>query len=281
MTAVLVGVVCAALAGLALLAWPQARLGPADDALARVVLPGFAGRVATIEVHSADGTRVPVRLRQGRLWPLRELAGGERLKVVLTVRRPGWASWLVGRSERRTFTIETPSAHLLVHWLQVKAGEPVTVAFDRPVSLVSLGKARPRRLASPRAVVPLGLVATGSHSAGSIEVAAAARSWERLSAPVWVSWFPARPYPQLLAEPSPGATLSPGGQLTLDLLRLGRLGCSAAAARGFRRRRPAAGCCSTRTRSLSSRAGSALASARLYASSCLEPSISPVQPAAS
>jgi hypothetical protein len=91
----------------------------------------------------------------------------------------------------------------------------LTAAFDMPVSLVSLGKARPRQLVSPRAVVPLGLVARGSHSAGAIEVAAAARSWERLPAPAWVSWFPERPYPQLMTEPRPGATLAPGGQLTL------------------------------------------------------------------
>lgn len=214
-TAVVVGVVLAALAGLALLAWPHARLGTDDDALARVVLPGVAGRVVAIDVRSADGTRVPVRLRQGRLWPLRKLASGERLTVVLTARRPSWASWLVGRSEQRTFAIETPTAHLLAHWLQVKADAPITVAFDKPVNLVSIGRARPRQLDSPRAVVPLGLVARGSHGAGAIEVAGAARSWERLAAPVWVSWFPERPYPQLLVEPRPGTTLAPSGQLTL------------------------------------------------------------------
>ncbi len=215
LTTALVGVVFAALVGSALLAWPHARLDPADEALARVVLPSFAGRVVSIDVHTAGGIRVPMRLRQGRLWPQRKLAGGQRLTVVLTVRRPGWASWLVGRSEQRTFTIETPKAHLLGHWLQVKAGAPVTVTFDRPVILVSLGNARPRRLISPSAVVPLGLSANSSQSAGSIEVAAAARSWERLPAPVLVSWFPWQPYPQLLAEPRPGTTLAPGGQLTL------------------------------------------------------------------
>jgi len=214
-TTVLVGVVLAVLAGLALLAWPQARLGADNDALARVVLPGVAGRVVAVDVYSADGERVPVRLRQGRLWPLQKLSSGERLTVVLTARRPGWVGWLVGHSEKRTVTIETPNAHLLGHWLQVKAGAPIAVAFDMPVSLVSLGKARPRQLTSPRAVVPLGLVANGSHSAGSIEVAAAARSWERLPAPVWVSWFPWQPYPQLLAEPRPGMALAPSGQLTL------------------------------------------------------------------
>jgi L,D-transpeptidase catalytic domain len=59
------------------------------------------------------------------------------------------------------------------------------------------------------------VVARGSDSAGTIEVAAAARSWEKLPAAVRVTWFPAQPYPQLLAEPSPAATLAPTGQLTL------------------------------------------------------------------
>ena len=212
---VVLGVVLAGLVGTALLAWPSAHLRAADDALARVDLPGFAGRVTAVDVRSADGTRVPVRLSQGRLWPLGKLTAGERLTAAVTVRRPGWAGWLVGHSRQHTFTIETPSAHLLGRWLQVKAGAPITVAFDRPVSRVSLGGAPPRRLASPRAVVPLGLVARGSHGAGGMEVAAVARSWERLPAPVWVSWFPERPYLQLLAEPKPGTTLAPGGQLTL------------------------------------------------------------------
>jgi hypothetical protein len=206
---------CGGLAAAALIAWPRARLGAADDALARIVLPAFAGRVTHIEVRSAGGPAVPVQLRHGKVWPLRRLDSGVRLTVSLTVTRPGWAGWLVGSTERRSFTIATPRAHLRGRWLQVKTGAPVTVAFDSPVRLVALGGAPARRLSRPRVVVPVGLVARGSGSAGTVEVAAAARSWERLPAPVRVSWFPARAYPQLLAEPRPGARLIPGRQLTL------------------------------------------------------------------
>jgi hypothetical protein len=56
-----VGAVLAGLAGTALLAWPSVRLGATDDALARIVLPGFAGEVTAVDGRSADGTRVPVR----------------------------------------------------------------------------------------------------------------------------------------------------------------------------------------------------------------------------
>ena len=205
---------CAAVA--ALLAWPNARIGTVDDALARVELPGFAGHVAAIDVTSSTGDRVPVALRKDRLWPLRTLESGERLTIAVTERRPGWAGWLVGRTKRRTFTIETPTAHLRGRLLQVKDGRAVTLAFDTPVRLVSLDEGHPRRLSNPKTVVPIGVIARGAQSAGSIEVAAAARTWERLPAPVRVSWFPARPYPQLLAEPRSGAALAPDGELTLS-----------------------------------------------------------------
>lgn len=197
-------------AAAALLAWPQVRVVPDGDALARVALPSIAGRVTAIAVRSASGAEVPVRLRDGRLWPERQVAAGEELSVELTVRRPRWAGWLVGRSERRAFTVETPTAHLLGRWLQTKAGSPVTVAFDRPVGRVSLGGAHARDLAAPRSSIEIG----GAHATGSIEVAAAARAWELLPAPVRVTWFPARPDPQLLARPAPGR-LAPDGELAL------------------------------------------------------------------
>jgi peptidoglycan hydrolase-like protein with peptidoglycan-binding domain len=209
-----VGVVVGALAVAAHLSWPKARLGSANDALARVDLPAFAGSASAV-VRSRDGAPVPVRLQGGKLWPLRRIPAGERLTVEVKVRRPDWAGWLVGHTATRTFTVETPVAHLLGRWLQVKAGSPVTIAFDRSVSLVALGKAAPRSLARPQTAVPVGVVARGRHAAGVVQVAAAARSWERLPSPVKVSWFPARPYPQLLAEPWPGGALQPRRQLTL------------------------------------------------------------------
>ena len=205
---------CGALAAAALLAWPAPRLEGSDAALARVSLPGFAGRVTGVTARSADRS-VPVRLRDGALWPVGKLAAGERLIVELTVRRPGWAGWLVGHSARRSFAVVTPSVHLRGRWLQVETGEPVTVAFDAPVDQVSFGGSLAPVLATPRTVVAVGVIARGAQKAGAVEVAAAARAWERLSAPVQVSWFPARPYPQLLAEPGPAATLTPAGQITL------------------------------------------------------------------
>ena len=68
-------VALAALCGAALLFWPQVHLDPSDAALARLALPGFAGRVSGVEVSSTEGpvsVEVPKRgARCGRraCWP--------------------------------------------------------------------------------------------------------------------------------------------------------------------------------------------------------------------
>ncbi len=195
--------------------WPSVHLGAPGDALARVAAPRFAGEVTAVQVRSANGDVVPVELRDGRVTPRGTVASGERVTVELTVRRPGWAAWLVGRTDHPTFTVETPSAHLLGRWLQIKSGGQVTVAFDKAVSVVSLAGKPPRRLDQPRRAVPIGLVASGTHLTGAVDVAVAARTWERPSAPVRVNWFPARPYPQLLAKPTPGTVIGPKREFTL------------------------------------------------------------------
>ncbi len=201
--------------GAAFVAWPHAGLGATQDALARIDLPGFAGQVTAVGVYSASGTPVPVRLRQGQLWPRSQLIAGEPLTVEVTVLRPTWVSWLVGRRQVSRFTIMTPSAHLRARWLRVKSGTPVSVSFDAPVQVVQLGGSPARRLASPQTTVTVGIVADRADSAGQITVAAAARPWERLSAPTSVTWFAARPYPQVLVDPAVTAVLAPGGPLTL------------------------------------------------------------------
>ena len=199
---VIVAVVVCAVLGAALLAWPHARLAAEGQALARVELPGFAGHVTAVEASSASEGEVPLQLRGGELWPRRAVDAGERLTVVVTVRRPGWAGWLVGHVERRTFAVVTPSARLLGRWLQVNEGAPVTVAFDRPVALVSL-RGSLTRLTTPTATVPVGVTASGASRSGAVEVAAVARRWERLPAPEQVSWFPARPTPSSSSTRAP------------------------------------------------------------------------------
>src|SRR5205823_9556070 len=52
-------------------------------------------------------------------------------------------------------------------------------------------------------------------AAGTVQVAAAARSWERLGAPVAVSWFPPARLPVAVTTPAPGTRLVPATPIRL------------------------------------------------------------------
>ncbi|MDR3685983.1 MAG: L,D-transpeptidase family protein [Coriobacteriia bacterium] len=199
----------------ALLAWPQPGLSASPDALAGVRLPGFAGRVIGVEVRSASGARVPARLTGQSIWPIGQLGSGEWLTVDVTVARPVWIGWLVGSVRSSRLTLQTPRASLRETWLQVKDGLPAYAVFDTPVRVVAVDGSSARRLPKPQATVSLGVLAHGGKSAGQVEVSSAARSWERVSAPVRVNWFAARPYRQALAEPSTAGTITPTAPLKL------------------------------------------------------------------
>ena len=162
-------VVGAVAVGGALLAWPQPRVEPDDDALARIVQPGYAGRVSNVVVRGPDGSTIPVAVRQGRLWPEKQLAVDEQLTVELTVRRPGWAGWLVGHTARTSLVVRTPSAHLQGRWLEIRPGAPVVASFDTPVRVVVLrvnGRLRTLRFDRPRTTVDTGVIATGCAAGG-------------------------------------------------------------------------------------------------------------------
>ena len=127
------------------------------------------GSVLLVSVSTADGTRVPSRLKKSLVWPRRVVPAGEPLTVTVTVRRPGWAGWLVGHTETKRFTVDTPVATSAAAGSRCAAGGPVTVAFDRPVHVVWLGPGKPlKRLEYARSVVPVGVTAAaGTRSARS------------------------------------------------------------------------------------------------------------------
>jgi len=97
----------------------------------------------------------------------------------------------------------------------VAPGSPVPITFDRPVSAVAYASAgRPatrQSLSVAQRTVPFAAQA----AAGTIEVAAAVRSWEKLSAPAAVTWFPQSRSPVLIASPAPGSQLSPTDPIRL------------------------------------------------------------------
>ncbi|MGH2933979.1 MAG: L,D-transpeptidase family protein [Gaiellaceae bacterium] len=207
------GFLAAAATAGARVAWPAPSAAGAGGSLLRISLPGIGGRVDAIHVVDAAGAAVPVRLAAGDIWPLRKLPQGERLAVQVTVRRPGWAGWLVGAKATKTFDVTTPTLHVRSRVLHVRAGDPVAVRLDTGAAVVSVdGTVRGRA----GAVVPIGVANHDVGRAGSVEVAAAPRIWEKLSTPVRVSWFPAGVSRAVVASPAPGTRLEATQRLTLS-----------------------------------------------------------------
>jgi peptidoglycan hydrolase-like protein with peptidoglycan-binding domain len=195
-------------------AWSGASLSGDRSALAQVKLQPFAGKLETARAFAPNGTEIPVTVTGGRITPLKKLNPGERVTVQVVIHRPGVTSWALGATQTERLTLQAPRAHVAQPWLTVADGAQVRVSFDQPVTSVAYGAAGhlvSQPLNGDASTIALGQVAP----AGSIQVAAAVRSWERLGAPVTVSWFPASPSPVMVATPVPDSKITPTTRLRL------------------------------------------------------------------
>ena len=133
--------------------------------------------------------------------------------MTATVRRASWVSWLLGGEKTVETTVTTPRTDVRTTLLHLAPGAPVELHFSEPASLLQLKlpgfEQQSMRFAKPRAVLRTGLLATGPNRFGVLTVAAAARTWERLSAPARVSWFPEGDRLEALVKPAPGTTIEP------------------------------------------------------------------------
>jgi len=186
-------------------AWPSGALAADPVALAHVARPSLGGRLR-VTAHVAGGAAVPVTVRSdGTVWPENRIAPGTHLVVQAVFTRPGWAGWLAGHAQRSTIEVVAPVAQIRARWLSVRAGDPVRVTFNGPVTELALKGVRrnwiPLRHASRTAV--LGRLG----DAGIVGVSAKTRPWEKFSSPVEVTWFPPGK-PRLLVSPNQGSTIS-------------------------------------------------------------------------
>ncbi|HET7760083.1 MAG TPA: L,D-transpeptidase family protein [Gaiellaceae bacterium] len=204
------------MAGLAaaVFAWSGIKLAADPTALTRVEVQPFGGTLEQVRAFGPDGRNIPVAVRGGRLFPQRRLTPGEQVTVVALVRRSHWIGWAIGDERREQQTMRAPTAGVSTRWLTVRRGAPVRVSFDRPVSAVAYGNGKylmRRALAHPQRSVSLGT----RPAAGSIQISAAARPWERLGAPAAVSWFPPAELPVAVVDPAPGTHVAPATPITL------------------------------------------------------------------
>jgi hypothetical protein len=197
---VVVAVLALALSGVTLASDPSA--------LARVSVQPLGGTIERVQAYGPDGQRVPLTIDRGRLTPLKHLTPGEQVSVDVEVRRPGWLGWALGSQRSERLTLRAPVAHVTERWITVATGSHVRVGFDQPVSKVvyeGTGGATHRTLAVAQSSISLG----AQPATGAVEVAAAARPWEKVGPPTLVSWFPPSTSPVMVAVPGAGSQISP------------------------------------------------------------------------
>ncbi len=177
-------------------------------ALAHVSLPLTGGTIETVHATGPHGHSIPLAVRGGQLWPQATLAPGEPVTLEVTVRRSGWIGWLAGKRFSERVQLRTPSASVRERYVTLASSSPLRLSFDQPVTTVAYGAPeRLHRMSLGKPSSEVSVKRTGE--AGSIEVAAAARSWERLPAATLVSWFPAGSHASAVVSPRPGARISP------------------------------------------------------------------------
>jgi hypothetical protein len=199
--------------------FPHAKLHGHQRALAQLELPGMGTKLVSVTVRGDHGAIVPVRVTStGALWPRTKVRPGERLHVDVVVKRPSWAGWLVGAEESRqlTYVVPKPTSRPQ-QWLGVRPGQPVQVHFSQPVRVVVVKRGTTRvwrTLKTPRRVVSLPWK-IGRTSFGRAQVQAASRPWQKLSAPIRVTWFPLGRGLNATIRPAPNQTITPARAITM------------------------------------------------------------------
>jgi peptidoglycan hydrolase-like protein with peptidoglycan-binding domain len=209
-----VGAAAAALGlGAGIVWWSGATLAGDDVALARVEVQPLGGSLVSARAFGPGGAPIPLSVRKGRLLPTTLLSPGEAITVVVVVRRPVWLGWALGRSRSQRLTLHAPTSHLAQQWLTIAPHAALRLRFDAGVDRVVYRHGSRQRTISAGGsrTVSLGPRAPS----GTLEVSSAARSWERFSTPVRVTWFPASRLPVVLVNPPVGHAISPRDQIRL------------------------------------------------------------------
>jgi lipoprotein-anchoring transpeptidase ErfK/SrfK len=201
---------------------PTARLDPDADALARVIVGGPGAKLASVVLTGPKGVRIPISVRDGRVYPTTPLPVGQKVVLTARISRPAPVSWVLGETLQIQRTLRTPKARLESRFVELAPGAAPTISFAAHVQRISLRSGSHRTL-HVLAAKERTLALTGGVSASgarTVLVSAAPRTWERLPAPVAVTWFAQGGAPKVVATPRPGAAgLKPGAPLRLSFSR--------------------------------------------------------------
>jgi lipoprotein-anchoring transpeptidase ErfK/SrfK len=197
-----------AVVAILLLGQPRVSLS-SGGVLARVQVSGLDVKLVSLRA-TTDGRRLALVHEDGGVVPQTLLDQGQTVQVTATAAPPSWLRWLLGSGVSTTRTLRTPAAASSASLVLTSMPGEVQVSFDRPVSVVEyrLPGRNPEvvHLAHPARVAELAV--PSDVLAGSLDVAASPRRWERVTSPLRpLTWFVAetRNEPMAFADPSPGS----------------------------------------------------------------------------
>jgi peptidoglycan hydrolase-like protein with peptidoglycan-binding domain len=203
-----------AVAGVVYLLSGAALAGDAS-ALAKVNVKPLGGTLESATAYSPSGKQIPLSTAGGVLLPQTKLNPGEQITVNVVVRRPAALAWALGKVHQEQLKVTTPVAKPSNRWLTISSSGYLRVGLKSPAVNAHVispsGQITRASLAAGGSAIALGHRPTS----GTVRIATAARSWERLGSPWSVSWFPKSSQPVMVTQPVAGAKLSPAEPLRL------------------------------------------------------------------
>jgi lipoprotein-anchoring transpeptidase ErfK/SrfK len=214
---IVVLLICVAAAGAIVFASAKASLTAGAGNLGKVGMPLGGGTIESVRaVHGVNNreTDIKVNVRNGKIVPSGTVPAGEQIHVTVVVRRPGWISWLAGKTQTLTLTVTTPRAGVRTKFVTLSKSGTMRVRFTHPVRVVSYGPSPKKMTRHVLSAPKRALVIPHGSSAGTMYMAVTAQGWET-SPSTAVSWFPAGTKASAVADPAPGATITSDTPITL------------------------------------------------------------------
>jgi hypothetical protein len=186
------------------------------NGLAKIGMPLGGGKIVSASVIGGRERKlVPIRVKGNLIVARKPVPANDPLKVRVVIKRPGWVSWLSGKTETLTLKYVTPTASTKTHFLTLHKHSPLKLQFKAPIEAYELGTTpnhlKRKVLKSPSDTVIL----PHSGQAGVLYVAAQPYTWET-SSTAQISYFPGGHTATAVSDPAPGKTINPTTPITLN-----------------------------------------------------------------
>ena len=209
--------VCVVAAGIIVFASAKASLTESPGAFGKVGMPLGGGTIENVRaIHGVNNreTHIKVNVHDGLITPRGTVPAGETVHLTVVVKRPGWISWLAGKTQTLHMSFTTPKASVRSKFITLSKTGTMRVRFSRPVTAVAYGPSAKRLTRHTFAHARRSLVLPHSTDAGTMAVAGTVQKWERMPA-VPVSWFPAGTKASAVAKPAAGSQIGSDQAITL------------------------------------------------------------------